>query len=85
MRGVYEAFASKAREGSLPRPGLPWRSDPGDDVPCHAALRGAHAEPAMVPGHEHDRSRTKQEQVYETIYRASVGWGGDEPLRASAI
>jgi hypothetical protein len=26
-----------------------------------------------------------QERVYETIYRASVGWGGDEPLRRSEI
>jgi hypothetical protein len=26
-----------------------------------------------------------QERVYDTIYRASVGWEGDEPLRRSDI
>ena len=38
--------------------------------------------PGMIELVEHTDA---QEQVYETIYRASVGWGGDEPLRRSEI
>jgi hypothetical protein len=38
--------------------------------------------PGMIELVEHTDA---QEQVYDTIYRASVGWGGDEPLRCSEI
>jgi hypothetical protein len=38
--------------------------------------------PGMIELVEHTDA---QEQVYDTIYRASIGWDGSEPLRRSEI